>query len=191
MLRRHGLTVHFHGVDEPDGDAGEVLLAQAAAHAADLLVMGAYGHTRLREMVFGGATRHVLRETTLPVLFGNWPRTARPGCTGQEPASGCARLPSRGLAPLRCRARGPGAHRLVRDRGGGGWALPCCSISRFFAPASGRHRPGSIDVSALIAMRRHLPDRFGSCTWTAMKLAAQVSGWTATAQERRTAFRRG
>jgi nucleotide-binding universal stress UspA family protein len=58
-------------VDEPDGNAGEVLLAQAAAHAADLLVMGAYGHTRLREMVFGGATRHVLREATLPVLFAN------------------------------------------------------------------------------------------------------------------------
>jgi len=71
MLRRHGLGIQLDTVDEPDGDAGEVLLAQAAAHAADLLVMGAYGHTRLREMVFGGATRHVLRETTLPVLFGN------------------------------------------------------------------------------------------------------------------------
>jgi nucleotide-binding universal stress UspA family protein len=71
MLRRHGLTVQPHKVVEPDGNAGEVLLAQAAAHAADLLVMGAYGHTRLREMVFGGATRHVLREATLPVLFAN------------------------------------------------------------------------------------------------------------------------
>ena len=71
MLRRHGVNVHPHKVDEPDGNAGEVLLAQAAAHGADLLVMGAYGHTRLREMVFGGATRHVLREATLPVLFGN------------------------------------------------------------------------------------------------------------------------
>ena len=58
-------------MDEPDGDAGEVLFAQAAAQAADLLVMGAYGHTRLRELVFGGATRHVLREATLPVLFGS------------------------------------------------------------------------------------------------------------------------
>jgi nucleotide-binding universal stress UspA family protein len=71
MLRRHGVHVHLHKVDEPDGNAGEVLLAQAAAHAADLLVMGTYGHTRLREWVFGGATRHVLREATLPVLFGN------------------------------------------------------------------------------------------------------------------------
>lgn len=71
MLRRHGLAVQPHKVGEPDGNAGEVLLAQAAAHAADLLVMGAYGHTRLREMVFGGATRHVLREATLPVLFSS------------------------------------------------------------------------------------------------------------------------
>ena len=33
--------------------------------------MGAYGHARLRELVFGGATRHVLRAATLPVLFGS------------------------------------------------------------------------------------------------------------------------
>lgn len=71
MLRRHGLDVQPHKVDEPDGNAGEVLLGQAAAHGADLLVMGAYGHTRLREMVLGGATRHVLREAMLPVMFAN------------------------------------------------------------------------------------------------------------------------
>jgi nucleotide-binding universal stress UspA family protein len=71
MLRRHGVNIQPHKVDEPDGNAGEVLLAQAATHAADLLVMGAYGHTRLREWVFGGATRHVLHEATLPVLFAN------------------------------------------------------------------------------------------------------------------------
>jgi nucleotide-binding universal stress UspA family protein len=71
MLRRHCLSIQPHKVDEPNGNAGEILLVQAATHAADLLVMGAYGHTRLREMVFGGATRHVLREATLPVLFAN------------------------------------------------------------------------------------------------------------------------
>ena len=71
MLRRHGLAVQAAKLDELDGNAGEVLLAQAATHAADLLVMGAYGHARLRELVFGGATRHVLREATLPVLFSS------------------------------------------------------------------------------------------------------------------------
>jgi nucleotide-binding universal stress UspA family protein len=70
MLRRHGMTVQPQHAAGPDGRAGEVLLAQAGAYGADLLVMGAYGHSRLRERVFGGATRHVLREAKLPVLFG-------------------------------------------------------------------------------------------------------------------------
>ena len=71
MLRRHGAAVQPQPIDEPGGDAGEILLAQAAAHGADLLVMGTYGHARLRELVFGGATRQVLRQATLPVLFGS------------------------------------------------------------------------------------------------------------------------
>ena len=71
MLQRHGVAIELQRIEELDGDAGEVLLGQAAAHGADLLVMGAYGHSRLRELVFGGATRHVLREANLPVLFGS------------------------------------------------------------------------------------------------------------------------
>jgi nucleotide-binding universal stress UspA family protein len=71
MLRRHGVAVQPEQLDQPDGDAGEALLAHAAALGADLLVMGAYGHARLRELVFGGATRHVLRAASLPVLFGS------------------------------------------------------------------------------------------------------------------------
>lgn len=71
MLDRHGVKVQPEPVPEPDGAAGEILLARAAAHAADLLVMGAYGHARLRELVFGGATRHVLRAAGLPVLFAS------------------------------------------------------------------------------------------------------------------------
>jgi nucleotide-binding universal stress UspA family protein len=70
MLRRHGAAVQAERIEQPDGDAGEILLAQANAHGADLLVMGAYGHARLRQLVFGGTTRHVLRAATLPVLFG-------------------------------------------------------------------------------------------------------------------------
>jgi nucleotide-binding universal stress UspA family protein len=71
MLKRHGAAVEPQAIDQPDEDAGEVLLAQAAALGADLVVMGTYGHARLRELVFGGATRHVLRTATLPVLFGS------------------------------------------------------------------------------------------------------------------------
>ncbi len=50
---------------------GQTLLDRAASLQADLLVMGAYGHSRLRELVFGGATRHVLFEADLPVLFSS------------------------------------------------------------------------------------------------------------------------
>jgi nucleotide-binding universal stress UspA family protein len=71
MLRRHGVAIKPRRIDGSDDDAGGVLLAQAAAQGADLLVMGAYGHSRLRELVFGGATRHVLREASLPVVFGS------------------------------------------------------------------------------------------------------------------------
>jgi nucleotide-binding universal stress UspA family protein len=52
---------------EPEG-AGATLLA-GAAHRADLLVMGGYGHSRLREWVFGGFTQHVLVDAPLPVLM--------------------------------------------------------------------------------------------------------------------------
>jgi nucleotide-binding universal stress UspA family protein len=49
--------------------AGQLLLAQAGAFRADLLVMGAYGHSTLREWLFGGVTRTVLYEAGLPVLM--------------------------------------------------------------------------------------------------------------------------
>jgi nucleotide-binding universal stress UspA family protein len=71
MLLRHRVRVRPERVDGPDANAGEILLALATAHAADLLVMGAYGHSRLREFVFGGATRHVLRHAALPVLLSS------------------------------------------------------------------------------------------------------------------------
>lgn len=51
--------------------AGEQIEEIAHQQAADLLVMGAYGHTRLVELVFGGATRYVLRHATLPVLMAH------------------------------------------------------------------------------------------------------------------------
>ena len=69
MLKRHGAPVEAERLEGADAYAGEILLAQAVAYRADLLVMGAYGHSRLREFVFGGATRHMLQRATLPVLF--------------------------------------------------------------------------------------------------------------------------
>jgi nucleotide-binding universal stress UspA family protein len=45
------------------------LLSQAADLGCDLIVMGAYGHSRLREMILGGVTRDMLRRMTVPVLM--------------------------------------------------------------------------------------------------------------------------
>ncbi|MNY80214.1 Universal stress protein family protein [compost metagenome] len=52
-------------------DAGNALLSLAADAGADLLVMGGYGHARLREMLLGGVTATVLRQMTLPVLMAH------------------------------------------------------------------------------------------------------------------------
>jgi nucleotide-binding universal stress UspA family protein len=50
-------------------EVGHLLLSQAVAFRANLLVMGAYGHSKLREWMFGGVTRTVLYEAGLPVLM--------------------------------------------------------------------------------------------------------------------------
>ncbi|HEV7816022.1 MAG TPA: universal stress protein [Janthinobacterium sp.] len=75
-LKRHGVgdtsivrrETPARGLKRP-ADAGETLLSLAAELAADLLVMGAYGHSRFREIILGGATRSILKSMTLPVLM--------------------------------------------------------------------------------------------------------------------------
>ena len=70
-LARHG--VRCEGTDQimPRANVGETLLACARDIAADLLVMGCYGHARLREFVFGGASRHVLQHMSIPILMSH------------------------------------------------------------------------------------------------------------------------
>ncbi len=68
-LARHGVAVNVSPVVAPDMDAGSLLLARASDLEADLLVMGAYGHSRLREAVLGGATRYILDNLSIPVLM--------------------------------------------------------------------------------------------------------------------------
>ena len=68
-LARHGTKVDVRQLSSGGEDAGHVLLSQAEAFRADLVVIGAYGHSRLTEWVFGGVTRTVLREARLPVLM--------------------------------------------------------------------------------------------------------------------------
>lgn len=70
-LARHGLkaeAAHTVAKDIPDGEA---LLSYAADVGADLIVAGAYGHSRARELVFGGVTRTLLSEMTVPVLLSH------------------------------------------------------------------------------------------------------------------------
>lgn len=69
-LARHGIKVEVRS-ESGAGDAGEALLAMADKVGADLLVMGAYGHPRYREIMLGGATRTVLASATLPVLMSH------------------------------------------------------------------------------------------------------------------------
>jgi nucleotide-binding universal stress UspA family protein len=69
-LARHGVACEVIA-GPSDGGAGPALVRRAAEHGADLLVMGCYGHSRLSELVFGGATRHVLAHMTVPVLMSH------------------------------------------------------------------------------------------------------------------------
>ena len=50
---------------------GEVILAEARAQGADLLIKGAYTQSRFRQMIFGGATQHVLAAAELPVFLAH------------------------------------------------------------------------------------------------------------------------
>ena len=71
-LEAHGLPVQVEIVSHtPPAGTGEVLLEAATAKQADMLVMGAYGHSRWREIVLGGTTRHVLKHANLPVLMSH------------------------------------------------------------------------------------------------------------------------
>ena len=70
-LAAHGVTVTAQRSIAPDIEVGDVLLNAVADEGADLLVMGAYGHTRLRELVLGGVSRHILMHMTVPVLMSH------------------------------------------------------------------------------------------------------------------------
>lgn len=72
-LVRHGVQARFavHALAHKRQPVGEALLALAAQKHADLLVMGAYGHSRVRETILGGVTRTLLESTGLPLLMAH------------------------------------------------------------------------------------------------------------------------
>jgi len=70
-LARHGVKPTIRTSVAPDISVGDEILSRLSDLDADLLVMGAYGHSRMRELVFGGVTRHIARHMTVPTLFSH------------------------------------------------------------------------------------------------------------------------
>lgn len=70
-LTRHGISAIGRHVTARGRAAGEIYLDEAKAIGADFMVKGAYTQSRLRQMIFGGATRHIIMEATLPVLLAH------------------------------------------------------------------------------------------------------------------------
>jgi nucleotide-binding universal stress UspA family protein len=70
-LARHDLNVEVKRTVLGDVDVADILLSHAADSGADFMVMGGYGHSRLREFVLGGVTRSIFRTMTVPVLLSH------------------------------------------------------------------------------------------------------------------------
>jgi len=70
-LARHGVKAEAQRTGSDGVDVGNTLLSRAADLSADLIVMGAWGRSRMRELVMGGATRTVLSDMTVPVLMSH------------------------------------------------------------------------------------------------------------------------
>jgi nucleotide-binding universal stress UspA family protein len=70
-LARHGMKVEVKRITSPDIDVASTILSYAADAGSDLIVMGGYGHSRLREFVLGGATRGILESMTVPTLMSH------------------------------------------------------------------------------------------------------------------------
>jgi nucleotide-binding universal stress UspA family protein len=69
QLAWHGITAEVKFMSSAAEPAGEVLKATARFSSADLLVMGGYGHSRMREIAFGGFTQSVLESAEMPVFL--------------------------------------------------------------------------------------------------------------------------
>ena len=70
-LRNHGISAIARHVTPRDRTPGQVYLDEAKAIGADLMVKGAYTQSRLRQLIFGGATRHIIMEATMPVVLAH------------------------------------------------------------------------------------------------------------------------
>lgn len=70
-LARHGIRAQAESITAQDMDPADILLSRASDEGADMIVMGAYGHRRLRELVLGGVTQHMLEHMTVPLFMSH------------------------------------------------------------------------------------------------------------------------
>jgi nucleotide-binding universal stress UspA family protein len=70
-LARHGVKVEVQHLEAPDIAISDAILSRVSDRDSDLLVMGGYGHSRLRELVLGGVTHEVMQHMTVPVLLSH------------------------------------------------------------------------------------------------------------------------
>ncbi len=70
-LARHGVKAETHHTVARDISVGDAILGAVSDYGADLVVMGAYGHSRVRELALGGATRTLLETMTVPVMMSH------------------------------------------------------------------------------------------------------------------------
>lgn len=71
MLARHGVKCEIDVLSKTMTRVSDILLRHTTDTGADMIVMGAYGHSRFREAILGGATRNMLEKTTVPVLMAH------------------------------------------------------------------------------------------------------------------------
>jgi nucleotide-binding universal stress UspA family protein len=71
QLRYNGIAAEPVSVELRGRSTGEAVLAAAATEGADLLIKGAFTRSRLQQMIFGGATSHIMQHAQLPVLMAH------------------------------------------------------------------------------------------------------------------------
>ena len=70
-LSHHGINAEVASLDKTSKGTGATILQAAIEYDADLIVMGAYGHTRFKELILGGTTKHLLKHTTIPLFLSH------------------------------------------------------------------------------------------------------------------------
>ena len=71
FLIQHGIKPEIQVETDNKSKAGDAIIARVSEIDADMIVMGAYGHSRLREIILGGVTRKILKQMTVPVFISH------------------------------------------------------------------------------------------------------------------------